>query len=314
MEQLFIDAGYVRENLSPVVCIGLMEEVLKEQDDGSFVQYIRNQTVFPDSNIFGVMPAYSGKYFGAKVLSVYPDNFKRGLPSHQGAILLFEEETGKLIATVDAGMVTKIRTGAVSAVASKYLAVKRPEVLCIIGCGEQGESHIEALSEVFEFSRINLFDMSKDRAYSLMEKACSGKNAVVCNSVEEAAAEADIICTLTPGNTIVLEESMVKKGAHINAVGACAPAKRELSSELVRRSRFFCDNVDSVMKESGDLLYPLHEGLVGEDHILGTIGACINGKTFIRNEDDITVFEALGMAVEDLKCAIYLYEKKRGLL
>lgn len=126
----------------------------------------------------------------------------------------------------------------------------------------------------------------------------------ICASAREAAEGADILCTLTPSKTPVLEREWLKPGAHVNAVGACSADARELSGELVRDSVFYCDSVESVLAESGDYLIPLREGLFGEEHLRGTVGELLLGKKPGRTSpEEITVYESLGLAVEDIACA-----------
>lgn len=306
------DQTHVEANLSTADCIALMEQTLKDECTGECTQYVRTAINMPNTNILGLMPSYFEKgYFGAKVISVYHTNAGTGYPSHQGQILLFAKEYGNVLAAIDAMSVTKIRTGCVSAVASRVLANPDSKVLAILGCGAQGHSHLEALSQVFALEEVRCWDVYSPSAESLANAAREkGMGSVVCETAEEAVKNADIICTLTPAKEPVLKGEWVKPGAHVNAVGACAPTSRELDSDLVAKSKFFCDHAASILKESGDFLFPLKEGRFAEDHLLGTLGEVLLGKIPGRTaSDDITVFEAVGMAVEDIACAIYLYEQ-----
>lgn len=308
---LFFDQKYVEEHLTMDACIKVMEDTLKQERSGVCVQYLRTAINMPNTNILGMMPAYDARgYFGVKVISVYHDNVKAGYPSHQGQIILFGKEHGNVLAVIDAMSVTKIRTGAVSAAATKALACKEPKILAVLGCGAQGHSHLEAMTEIFGFETVRCWDMVLERAESLAETARQkGCQAYACRTVEESVKDADIICTVTPAREPILKYEWVKPGAHINAVGACAPAAREIDSALAKNSRFFCDNEESILHESGDFLIPMKEGLYGEEHLLGTAGDVLLGKIPGRtSESQITVFDAVGMAVEDIACAIHLYE------
>lgn len=308
------DETYVEQHLTTAACLEIMEDVLKEEREGEVRQYLRTAIPLPNTNILGIMPGYAEKgYFGAKILSVYHTNGGTGYPSHQGEILLFGKEHGEVLAIVDAMSVTRIRTGAVSAAASKALARKDARTLAILGCGVQGHSHLEAMAEAFDLETVYTWDVSSAAAQKLAEAA--GKKeirGISCDTVEEAVEKADIICTVTPSKVPILKGEWVRAGTHINAVGACAPADRELDSDLSARSRFFGDNLESVLHESGDFLIPLKEGRYGEDHMAGVIGDVLTGKLEGRTSpEEITVFEALGMAVEDIACAIYLYEQAK---
>lgn len=308
------DQAYVEQNLTTAACIRIMEDVLKQEREKTVTQYLRTAIPLPNTNILGIMPGYSEKgYFGAKILSVYHTNGGTGYPSHQGEIILFGKEHGEVLAVVDAMSVTRIRTGAVSAVASRVLARKNAKTLAILGCGVQGHSHFEAMAEVFGLTEVYTWDVSEEASQKLADRAeRKGIRGIPCSTVEEAVRQADIICTVTPSKVPILRNEWVQPGTHVNAVGACAPADRELDSELSTRSRFFGDNLESVLHESGDFLIPMKEGCYGEEHLAGVIGDVLTGKTKGRtSEEEVTVFEALGMAVEDIACAIYLYEQAK---
>jgi len=311
----WINAEEVEERLDALTCTALMEKVIRDQEEGSVHQYLRNALVMPNGNVMASMPAYFEEgYFGMKALSVYPHNSKDGYPSHQGAVLVFDETHGELRGMVDAASITKIRTGACSAAASKVLARKESSVLALIGCGEQAWSHLYALVPVFPLEEVRVFDLSEKKAQDFAKKAQeeTGIGVISCKSVEEAVNNADIICTLTPGTPAgYLKKEWIKEGAHINAVGACSAGLRELESELVCASSFYCDNVESLIHEAGDYLYPYHEGKIDESFVVGTIGEVLTRKKDGRTSPaEITVFESLGMAVEDLAAAAYLLKKE----
>ncbi|MBR2121919.1 MAG: ornithine cyclodeaminase family protein [Lachnospiraceae bacterium] len=311
---IILDSACVEEHLKSTDCVELMEKTLYELAEGSCVQYLRTAINLPNTNVLGLMPGWFDGYFGVKTISVYHTNRGSGYPSHQGQILLFESEHGSLLAGIDATSVTKIRTGAVSAVATRLLARPDSSRLCILGCGTQGESHIDAIVPFFDIKTITLWDAFPEAAGALAAKAGEGAargiDIRVCDTAEEAVRDADIICTVTPSALPVLCGSWLKSGAHINAVGACAPNARELDSEAVRRAAFFGDSIDSVEHESGDYLFPLKEGVITREHLRGTIGDILLKKIPGRESDDqITVFEALGLAVEDIAAAKYLYDR-----
>lgn len=309
---VFFDSNHVQQHLNTTDCIAIMEQTLKEERLGQCVQYVRTAINMPNTNILGLMPSYFDKgYFGAKVISVYHTNKGTGYPSHQGEILLFAKEYGNVLSVTDAMSVTKIRTGCVSAVASKALANPDSKVLAILGCGAQGHSHLDALKEVFPLTEVRCWDAWPESSKSLAAAAAGyGLHAVVCESAKEAVKNADIICTLTPAKEPILKGEWVKPGAHINAVGACAPVNRELDSDLMANAKVYCDHCESILKESGDFLIPMQEGRFGENHLIGAVGDVLLGRIPGRsNRKDITVFDAVGMAVEDIACAVYLYEQ-----
>ncbi|EOH86502.1 ornithine cyclodeaminase family protein [Enterococcus pallens] len=309
-ELLVLDAAFVEEHLDMQVCVDLMTETLKNVETGEDVQYLRNAIKMPNENILGLMPGYSNSgYFGTKVLSVYLQNSQDGYPSHQGQILIFEKEHGQLQGVVDATSVTKLRTGAVSAAASKVLANPDSSKLALLGAGEQGESHLQALLTQFALTEVTVWDRDFERAQRFADRESAKQQVAItaCQTSQKAVQDADIICTLTPAKAPIIEAAWLKPGVHINAVGACTADTRELATDIVQQARFFGDNEESVMHEAGDFLIPLHEEAITKDHYLGTVGQVIQGAVSGRlAKDDMTVFEALGMAVEDLAVANYL--------
>ena len=299
-------------HLTAEKCLAVMEDTLRQERTGGCTQYLRTAINMPNTNILGLMPAYFEKgYFGAKVLSVYHTNAGTGYPSHQGQILLFGAGHGEVLCSVDAMSVTQIRTGAVSALASRVLARPGSEVLALLGCGAQGESHLHSIAQVFPLKKVTCWDLSITSAQHLTNLAGElGLEARVCPTAREAVSGADIVCPLTPATEPILCHDWLKPGCHVNAVGACAPHAREIDSALAQHCRFFGDNIDSVLHESGDFLIPMQEGLYGREHLEGTLGDVLTGALPGRkNGQEITLFEALGMAVEDLACAIALYEE-----
>ena len=311
---VFFDSNHVQQHLNTTDCIQIMEQTLKEERLGKCVQYVRTAINMPNTNILGLMPSYfENGYFGAKVISVYHTNKGTGYPSHQGEILLFAKEFGNVLSVTDAMSVTKIRTGCVSAVASRALANPDSRILAILGCGAQGHSHLEALRQVFPLTQVRCWDAYPESSEKLATAARDfGLEAVVCADAEEAVRDADIICTLTPSRVPILRGEWVKPGAHINAVGACAPVNRELDSDLMAGAKVYCDHCESILKESGDFLIPMQEGRFGQTHLIGAIGDVLLGNLPGREgPEDITVFDAVGMAVEDIACAVYLYEKEK---
>ena len=315
MEQM--DKRQVLRRLSMAGCIGLMRTVLQDDAEGKSRQYLRTVTPLPGNNLLGFMPAYlgTGDYFGAKVITVFPGNHQAGLPSHQGSVLLFDAEHGALRFMADGDAITQIRTGAVSAVATDLLARPDAKRLALLGAGAQGRSHLEAMALVRRLTEVTVWDVRPENARrfaaEMDEKA--GCPIRACSCAEEAVRDADIICTLTPSPTPVLESSWVKPGAHINAVGACSATARELSSDLVARCLLYGDSIESVEKESGDYLIPLSEGVIQKGHLRGTIGQLLCGEITGRTSaQDVTLFDALGLAIEDVACAKYLYLAGKG--
>ncbi len=310
-----IEADQVRALLTPEVCITLMRDALTGLEEGRYAQPMRLITTMPNTAKFGFMPAYVGDYFGAKVISAYAPNMGTKYPSHIGYVMLFESAHSTLAGMIEAGTITQIRTGAVSALATDLLARKDAQTIALIGAGAQARSHLAAIRTVRKITSASVFDISPEAAARFkaeMEKTY-GIPVAVCTSVADAVRNAEIICTVSPGKEPVLFRDMVKPGTHINAVGTFSPTTREVSSDLVVASRLYADQVEAMKKESGEYLAPLQEGLIAEDHIVGSIGQLALGNISGRiGRDEITLFDALGLAIEDVASAKYVYEAHQG--
>ena len=307
-------------------CIELVSSVLASLEKGEADMPLRFGYKLPlPEGKFGVlasMPSYlslpSGESFCAnKVITVYPANKAAGMHSHQGAILLFEAAHGKLVAVVDAGEVTAVRTAAASGVATRLLAREGEDVaeLALLGSGAQARTHLHAMLLVRPtLRRVRCWSRSPGSA----ERFCAWARAEfptledvsAAASAEAAARGADVICTLTPSAEPVLRSEWVKDGTHINAVGACTPRHRELEGALVARCRLFADQRRSCLAEPGDVVAPIAEGLIGAEHIVAELGELLCGKAAGRcAPTDVTVFESLGLAVQDLASALHIYRK-----
>lgn len=307
-----IGKAEVQEALEIGRCIRLMHDTLAEMARGGLEQPLRLALQADGKKLLGLMPAFSQScgLLGAKILTVFPDNFKRGIPSHQGAVLLFDWDTGALKALVDAEAVTEIRTAAVSAAATDVLARRDAHTLALFGAGVQARSHLRAISSIRDIRRVLVWDyypQAAERFQKEMQRE-TGLPITVCLLGEDAASEADVICTVTASRVPVLFGDWVGPGTHINAVGACRPADRELDTALVKSSSFFVDSRLSAVNEAGDFLIPLAQGEITEGHIRGEIGEVFAGLTPGRTaRAEVTVFEALGLAAEDLAAADHVW-------
>jgi len=311
---LVVNQHQVEEILTMKACIQVMEDVLKELAVGEAVQHLRSVVAIEKDNLMGLMPGYLRKeeVIGAKVITIYPKNHQHGLPSHQGVVLLNDAKDGSLKAVMDGTKITAIRTAAVSAVATKVLSKKDSEVLSLLGLGEQARTHLEAILLVRPIKQVNVWSRNVQKA-ELFKAEMERKYSVlfqVFNQVEDAVQNADIICTLTASTEPILKREWVKEGTHINAVGACKATDRELDSELVRSSLFYVDRVESALNEAGDYLIPQKEGLIDSEHIVGELGEILIKKIPGRQSDlEITIFESLGLAIEDLAAANFIYQE-----
>lgn len=311
---LVINQNEVTELLSMESCITVMESVLKDLSAGQAIQSLRQVLPLHKSNLIGLMPGYlqGQEVAGAKIISVFPSNHGSGLPSHQGLVTLFDSSTGVLKAVVDGQKITAIRTAAVSAAATRYLAREDAEILAILGTGEQAKSHLEAMLLVRSIRQVRIWGRTMFKAQDFQAEMSRkfGVEMIIAESVQEAVCSADIICTVTASTEPVLQGEWLKPGVHINAVGACRPADRELDSETVQLAKLYVDRLESAQHESGDYLIPLAEGVITPNHILGEIGELMGGGIPGRSSaDEITLFKGLGLAIEDLAAANFIYDE-----
>ena len=221
-------------------------------------------------------------------------------------VLLFDAERGNLRAVLDAESITAIRTAAASALATRLLAKDKAGDLALLGSGVQAETHLEALRIVRPLRRVRVWSRNPGHARAFAEAAAREHRLPVkaVPTPREAVEGADLVCTVTAASEPVLEGAWLSPGCHVNAVGACTPRARELDAAAVARGRFFVDRRESALAEAGDFLLAKEEGAVDEDHILGELGDLALGRIEGRTgPEDVTIFESLGLAVEDLASA-----------
>ena len=314
MKTLIIGHEDVKRLLPMAECIDVMEDLFGALARGDVILPLRQVISQPDKKgVFGVMPAYLGspRAIGGKFITVFNGNRDTPYESHQGAVLLFECDNGRLLAIVDATTVTNIRTAAASGVATRALARKDARDLAILGSGTQASTHLAAMRAVREITRVRVWSRNAEHARRFAESEGKGGQRVdVSSSAEEAVSGADIICTTTAATSPILKGEWVSSGAHINAVGASVPGFRELDSKAMAISKLYTDRRESLFSEADDFRVPLKEGAIKEDHLKGEVGEVIIGKAAGRLSDaEITLFKSHGLAVEDLAAAHHVYAK-----
>ncbi len=313
MKTLFASSSDVHELLPMKVCMDAMREALGTLAMGDAVLPLRQLVRQPDGKgILGMMPAYLGgtpSVIGIKVVTVFSGNHGTQFDSHQGAIQLFETVHGQLLAIIDAGSITAIRTAAVSGVATDLLARKNAHRLTILGSGTQARSHLKAMMVARSaIDDVRVWSRNYDKAVKFAQRESAVVQIEPIESAEQATKGADIICTTTAATAPVLMGDWISEGAHVNAVGASIPPFRELDSKAVVQSSFFVDRRQSAIEEADDFRIPKKEGLIDDSHIKGEIGEILIGKVHGRKaENEITVFKSLGLAIEDLAAANRVY-------
>lgn len=313
----FIDREEVARRLTYDVCITVVRQAMIALSKGETKQLLRSIVPLSDGRLLGVMPGAMGAHapFGAKLISVFHENFARGIQSHQGLVVLFEPESGAPVCGVHAGELTAIRTAAASAVATDALARKDARRLALLGYGEQARTHARAIGKVRELDSIVVWGRSPGRAqeFATQMQAKLGVPAAAAGSVREAVAEADIVCTVTSAPEPILQGEWVRPGTHLNLVGSGYAGPTEVDNDLVVRSRFIADSRDGVLHQGAEFLRAKSAGLVGDDHIVAEIGEVLSGQIEgRRSAEEITVYKSLGHVVQDLASAWAIYSQSEG--
>ena len=290
---LFLDEEQVRKHLRMADLIPAMEKALIDFSAGKVTQPVRSVIkveVAAATGFLGLMPALTPDGLGLKVVTFYPSNTGRGIPTHMATIFLVDPETGTPIVIMDGRLITEMRTAAVSAAATKLLAPRDAKILAILGSGVQAHSHVEALRLVRDFEAIGVWSSTKEHAEQFAKEI-----GATATSAEEAVRDADVIVTATNSKTPVLKGSWLKLGCHVNAVGACRPDWRELDDDAMSNV-VFVDSREGAMKESGDVI-------LSSTKIYAELGEALAGKVPPR-ANETTIFKSLGMAVEDIAAAV----------
>lgn len=261
------------------------------------------------------MPGYTAdaKALGVKIVSVYPDNINRGIPSVPSTMVLLDDETGQVVALIDGTYLTQVRTGAVAGAATDILARSDSKTFTMFGAGGQAPGQIAAIMAVRPIEKAYICDLDKERAKQLAEQmsATYGIPFMVPETTEEAVRASDIISCATTTKRPLFKAEWVQPGTHINGIGSYTPEMHEIDSGvLVRAEGIYVDTRDGVLNESGDLIIPIREGVINESQITGELGEVINGNAPGRRSDEgITFFKSTGSAVMDIVNARKIYEK-----
>lgn len=295
--------------------IAAMESALAKFSARDVLQPVRTVlTVGPTKAYYGVMPAYipSPASMGAKIVTVFGENHKRGLPSHLATILLLDPETGALQAIMDGRYITEARTAAVSAVSTRFLANPDASTLAIIGSGVQARSHLEACQHVRQLKQVRIWSPNARSRSQFVDDMSPTVNVpiVAADTAEGAVRGADLIVLVTSSPTPVIDDAWVSEGAHVVCVGACRPTQQEMPPQLVKRGRLYVDSSAAAVVEAGDIVMNIAAGLFDASHIRGEIGELVLGRVPGRaSRNEITIFKSLGMAVEDVVAADLVFRR-----
>ena len=250
-------------------------------------------------------------YFAAKLNGNFPDNpARRGLPAIQGLILLADAESGTPLAVMDSMEITVLRTGAATAVAARRLARPESAVATICGCGHQGRVQLEALCRVLPLRQAFAWDLEPARAIDLARAlTCAELRVEPAGDLRFALAQSDVCVTCTPSREAFLMHGDLRPGTFLAAVGADNPAKQEIDPALLAASGVWVDSLDQAAK-GGDLHHALAAGAMRLEDVRGELAALVAGRIPGRqNDQEITIFDSTGVAIEDVAAAIVVYER-----
>ena len=302
---VYFSGDDLRSSLTMKGCIEAMGEAFTALSSGEVSMPLRTGLEMEADNATALfMPVYLPgiKKVGVKTVTMARNNPGKGLPLIHAMMMVFDSNTGIPLAVMDGEVLTAMRTGAVSGFATSLLAKKDACTAAIIGTGPQGETQLEAVCQVRDIQKAYVFDIQPERAIVFAEKMAERLNIDVV-AAESAATlrDADVICTATSSNNPVFEDVHIKNGAHINGVGSYKPTMAEIPAKTIARAKVVVDQMQGCLAEAGDLIQPIKQGIITKDHIHGELGDLATGKISSReNDDEITVFKSVGVAVQDL--------------
>lgn len=287
-----------------------VEEAFKLYGQGKVQMPPKVYLSFPKGDL-RCMPVYipSLNIAGVKNVNVHPAN--KDLPTVMATITLIDPENGFPVAIMDGTTITKMRTGAAGAVAAKYLSRENATTAAFIGTGVQARTQLEGLLIVRpELSKINAYDVDIRSGENFVQhiKANYSVDAELAKSVEDAVADADIVTTTTPVRSPIVKAQYIRKGTHINAIGADAPGKQELEIELLKHARVVIDNWEQS-SHAGEINVAVSKNIINREDIYADIGEIVTGKKAGReNPDQITTFDSTGLAIQDIYSACMIYK------
>ncbi len=315
---LILSDGDVEKLLEMGEVIDTVEEAFREYAEGNVVMPARSTIMVPKYNgSISFMPSYLAGVDAqaTKIISIYPDNREKGLPTTAAWIVVNDPETGMIEAFMDATYLTAMRTGAVTGVAARYLAPEVSKVVAVFGAGVQGRTQTWAACTVRDVERVYVYDLYKEARERFAEEMTEklGVEVVPAASGEEACIDADIVLTATTSPKPVIRRAWLKERVHVSAIGAFYPDWRELDTATVAESKLVIDDYEGIMLEAGDVLIPISEGAITEDHIYAELKELVSGQKEGRTaEDGVTVFKSVGIAIQDSSVANLMLRKLRG--
>jgi alanine dehydrogenase len=308
-----------KRDLEPVLS---MKHTIDAVEDG-FKQFCLEQTIMPqrtairvekNDGVLLVMPAYIPQMnaLTTKQIAVFPKNPREhNLPSTIGLVVINDPETGEPQAVMDGAYITAMRTGAVSGIATKYLSREDSTTVAVIGAGAQAKTQLLAVHQVRNVSKVRVYDAIDEasKKYSKEMSQRLGLGVVAVDSSKHAITGADIIITCSTATEPVFDGNWISEGSHINGIGSHRPNARELDTTTIKRSKLVVDSRPACLAEAGDIMIPISEGAITENHIHADLGEIILGKKPGRiSRNEITLFKSVGLAIQDASAASVAYK------
>jgi ornithine cyclodeaminase/alanine dehydrogenase-like protein (mu-crystallin family) len=314
---LFLSAADVDRALSMQAAITAVREAFIDLSAGRADVPVRTPIALGGDGTALFMPVHMARAqkIGVKVVTVVPDNIDRDLPTIQALVAVFDAADGRPLAVMDGELLTAVRTGAASGVATDALARPNASVAAVIGAGVQGKHQLDAVCCVRTVREALVFDPDRERAEAFASEMASrlGRTVRVLDKASGVFA-ADIVCTATSSNLPVVADPDIKPGAHINAIGAYRPNTREIPGTTVGRSMLFVDSREACLAEAGDLVMAMGEGHLDPGHEPAEIGEVLAGTRPGRTDQaELTLFKSVGNAVQDLAVAGLILDEARRL-
>lgn len=310
----------IRQTVSMREAIDLVKMAFRELSDGRAQVPLRTFIdVEPGRDVMFMMPAYlpGQQALGFKMISIFQENGKRGLPVGNAIVCAVNAETGVPEALMNGAYLTALRTGAVSGASTELMAREDAKRLVVIGSGAQGVTQAAAVCEVRDIERISVVYRHEESFARFREMVASDWPELLdriegTDDPEAAVRGADVVCLATTSKSPVFDDAWVRPGTHVSGVGSFTPQMQEAPAGFVARARVVVDMREHALEEAGDLIIPMRDGVFGEEHIVGELGEVVSGRVAGRtSEDEVTFFKSVGNAVQDMAVANAAYRAAR---
>ena len=314
---LLLDRQTIQGLLDMQKMIGILEQAFGELASGSAVMPQRTAVADPSVNgWYAFMPAQlkSMGALGVKSVTVYKDNpSMHGLPATLATIVLMDSRTGQTLAVMDGGYITAMRTGAVTGLATKYLARNDARIAGVMGSGVQARTQLWGMASGADIEKALVFSLDPPEARQAFADDAAdmlGIPVELAQSGEDLVRGVDVLSLATTATTPIIDAEWVQPGLHINGIGSHAVGVREIDTKTMVRSKLVCDNVEACLAEAGDVQIPIEEGAMTADDIYGEIGEMITGaKPGRESDEEVTIFKSVGLSIQDISAAHYVYQR-----